>query len=167
MKCNCWYRTRRLSWIRKANKSLKHWRKQLVRLPWSRTGQWSTPIKSNTNEWCNDAQIVLWCMWHPPLSQQVCTFVFGVPPHIFKEPKWTLIYKLLNNARIYFFLTDMTLSFTTKNNSKNFLLSMFEKVWSKIICEEILHIMCIYGQYCFYSEHVGYLYGKYFKNSKY
>lgn len=27
--------------------------------------------------------------------------------------------------------------------------------------------MGIDGQYCFYSENVGYLYGKYFKNSKY
>lgn len=37
----------------------------------------------------------------------------------------------------------------------------------KMIYKEILHIMCIYGQYCFYGEHVGYLYVKYFKNSKY
>lgn len=139
---NC-YRTCRLSWIRKANNSLKQWQKQPFSL------QCSAPIKSNTNGWSNDTQTALWCTQHPPLSQQMCTFLFVVPPTFFKEPKQTLIYQLLNKARIFFFLTDMTWHDIKLYKKKYFLLSMFdawEKVWSKIISKAILHIICIYRQ---------------------
>lgn len=80
-------------------------------------GQWSKPSHQTQMDEATMAR-QLWCSRLPPLPQQVWTFVFGLPPHIFKEPKWRLIYQLLKDFFCLFDWCDVKFY--------DFLLSVFE-----------------------------------------